>query len=196
MELATDIIRFSHFLALSVGLGLAILLDVKILSEIQQPIKKGTVRLIDFLHDVIVKALLTLWFSGGLLILYKYDADLSALSAKVYAKFFVVTILTLNGFFISRFIIPIMVRNIGTSFSEVALGPRLIMSISAAVSSCSWFSALALGVFTVLKPLDANTFQILLGSIYASAMFGGVIFALMAPSLFPAQPTITPASKM
>ena len=137
-----------HLAGLAMGLGGAITLDVmalkfmirqKISSEIYLFFKHGS--------QVVFAGLLLLWLSGLAYLAYYAAYDPKSLSNhKVWAKLFIVVILSANGWLIHRYVSPLIHKNIGQPFLH-GLTPRVrfVVMCSAMVSLVSWLTPLALG---------------------------------------------------
>ena len=147
-------LRFVHFIGLALGLGGATLLDLMLLRFfLRSRIGEETFDVFRFSSRTIEIGLLVLWLSGlGFLLFYALHDPGKLTNPKVHAKFVIVSLLTLNGIFIHRHILPAIQAQIGKTLFE-GLGPaeRRIFVLSGAVSVVSWYLPVVLGVFSQLN---------------------------------------------
>ena len=183
MDLTIDALRFLHLLSVALGFGFSMALEIKMISNIHQRISQPAFEEICESHIHIENALVVLWFTGLSIALARYGHDLTSVSPKLVTKFIVISILTLNGAIIGSVVLNIMRRNVGRRLSDFPLSHRVPMFAAGAISSCSWMSALALGVFTQLKTMDGASLAMIFIPLYAAALAGGVLVAILLPSL-------------
>ena len=183
MDLTIDALRYLHLLSVALGFGFSMTLEIKMLSNIHQPISRPFFEDVCESHIHIENALVVLWFSGLSIALARYGHDLSSVSPKLITKFVVISILTINGAIIGSVVLNILRRNVGRRLSDFPLSDRLPMFMAGAVSSCSWLSAMALGVFTQLRAMDGVSLATIFIPLYAAALIGGVMAAVLSPSL-------------
>lgn len=180
-QIFIDLLRFSHLIAISLGLGLSLYLDMSLLRALTAPLKRSLIETIERAHEFVTVALFALWATGVGLLFVRTGFALEAFTPKLMAKLFVVSALTLNAAAIDALALPRLRRLVGRRFADAPLADRLVMSMSAAVSGCSWFAALSLGVFAVLKPLDGETLGVLAAALYGAGLSAAAILAIGAP---------------
>ncbi len=141
-------LRVTHFVGLVLGLGAATSLDLIILRFLA----KGTVssdhyHTVEFASKVVSAGLLLLWISGfGFLLHYGLFDPAKLGNQKIWAKMAIVAVLTLNGVFIHRSVLPILRRNIGRNlFDGLTSMQRGLLLASGVVSATSWYVPLLLG---------------------------------------------------
>ncbi|WP_306114093.1 MULTISPECIES: hypothetical protein [unclassified Roseovarius] len=147
-------LRFVHFIGLALGLGGATLLDLMLFRFfLRRPITPEAYSIFVSSTRVVDLGLRILWLTGlGFLVFYALTDPGKLANPKVHAKFVIVTILTLNGIFIHRAILPVIGEQVGRSlFDGVGALRRTVFSCSAAISVTSWYVPVALGVFSQLN---------------------------------------------
>jgi hypothetical protein len=141
-------LRVVHFLGLVLGLGAATLLDLIILRFlIKQEVSADHCQTVEFSSKVVAVGLALLWVSGfGFLLHYELFDPAKLGNQKVWAKIAIVGILTLNGMFIHRLVLPLIRRNIGRSFFDgLSNVQRSLLLILGVVSGISWYVPMLLG---------------------------------------------------
>ncbi|MEX0339789.1 MAG: hypothetical protein AB3N11_12210 [Arenibacterium sp.] len=169
-----DAARAVHLIGLAVGFGLAICADVLAAKSVFAPIARRDVDLLQLLHRAILAGLVLLWSSGLVLLYVRTGFDLAAFSPKLAFKLGVVLLLTANAFVIGRFALPVYRANAGRRFGEITLTTRMRLASIAAVSASCWLSAMALGVFSQLKPLGVEALQSLFAPLFLFGLLGAV----------------------
>ncbi|WP_264210211.1 hypothetical protein [Leisingera thetidis] len=153
-ESARTVLRFLHFIGLAAGLGGATLLDLLLL-RFFVPGQASAERVagFEFAARVVDAGLKLLWLTGfGFLLLYALQDPLQLQNPKVHAKLLVVAVLTLNGAFIHMVILPHLRRQAGRPlFQGMGRMQRALFAASGAVSAVSWYTPVALGVFSQLN---------------------------------------------
>lgn len=178
-----DGVRALHFIGLAAGFGIALFADVIALKCLLLPIQRTDARLLVFIHKVLIAALVLLWISGIGLLQLRTNLNLAEFSPKLITKLAVVTLLTANAWIIYAVAIPTYARHLGWRFTEMDIGDRIKLAVIAAVSLSCWLSALALGVFTQMKTMDALQLQSIFISLYLVALIAALVLAVYAPRL-------------
>lgn len=136
------IIRIFHFIGLSMGLGAATLLDLMIIRFfLGQEMTKQKFEMFQFLADLVNVGLKLLWVTGlSFLLFYWMTEPVKLGNEKVWAKMVIVSILTINGWFIHRTIIPFMYRQIGrTMLDGVPFRKKFVFVTMGMISFVSWY---------------------------------------------------------
>lgn len=172
-------IKVMHLTGLSLGLGGAVLLDVLALRFlILERISLEVSRIFAYGTRIVLLGLVLLWVSGLGYLGYYYCYDLHSLSnPKIWAKLVIVVILTLNGWWIHHWILPLIQQNIGNHFfARLTLKQRRILLSSSVISVCSWFMPLLLGACKEFNfCIEASTILIL----YSGLVALGLVVAWM-----------------
>jgi hypothetical protein len=162
-------IKVVHLTGLALGLGGAVLLDVLALRFlVLERISIEVSRIFAYGTRIVLFGLVLLWISGLAYLGYYYVYDMHSLSnPKIWAKLTIVVILTLNGWWIHHWILPLIQKNIGNHFfSRLSLKQRRILLSSSVISVCSWFMPLLLGACKELNfCIHASTILILYGGL-------------------------------
>ena len=145
-------------MGLLLGLGAATTLDIFIAKfMITGRIKKEYCEFIDFCSNIVSVGLVILWTTGVGFLVHYYEFDSTKLSnQKVWAKIAIVAVLSLNGAFIHRTVLPLMRNRVGRNlFYGLTSRQRSLLLVSGAVSVTSWYVPLLLGTFPQLNFLPA-----------------------------------------
>ena len=179
MEHLNDIVRlgvvYIHILAVSVAIGTIFLADVRFV------IGKLDGFSILCTQNVILYTLIVLYITGAMIIYIDYGTlfvDLTT-APKLAAKLFVVGLLTLNGFILHHYILPMF-----SDLSRLSKTEYVLIGMSASFSAVSWCYAIFLGK---AKPLVAflglNDFiELYLVIVSFSVIIGAIIMLRHSPS--------------
>ncbi|MDJ0972705.1 MAG: hypothetical protein QNJ06_22650 [Kiloniellales bacterium] len=175
-----------HLLGLVLGVGTATLLDLFIARSLRSGrFSKEQFEFIRFASSFVFAGILLLWISGLSFLLYYYFESPTGLeNPKVWAKISIVAILSLNGLYIHKQVLPELKRNAGFSiFHGTSKAKRSMMLVSGAVSVVSWYAPLVIGTAKELNfTVSAPAILIAYGVALALAILGShVLYALLAP---------------
>ncbi|MBF9234641.1 hypothetical protein [Microvirga alba] len=137
-----------HLVGLVLGLGAATLLDLIIVRFlIKNKVTNEYCHVIEFSSKVVTIGLTILWLTGlGFLIHYALFDPIKLTNEKVWAKIAIVGVLTLNGMFIHRTVLPFVRSRIGNAlFDGLLPRQRSVLFASGAISATSWYVPLVLG---------------------------------------------------
>lgn len=154
-----SLIMFFHLGGLAMGVGGAWMLDVFIMRQINNKISKEKYDLIEFVSRFVLYGLLFLWISGfGFLAFYYVYSPELLLNQKVWAKLFIVSVLSINGYFIHTYLLPKIKRSVGqTLIQSVSLRELQIIVVLGSTSFVSWLFPIVLGVGKTLNFTVAAT---------------------------------------
>lgn len=141
-QMTRAIIRIFHFIGLSMGLGAATLLDLMIIRFfLGQEMTQQKFEMFQFLADLVNVGLKMLWVTGlSFLLFYWMTEPVKLGNEKVWAKMVIVGILTVNGWFIHRTIIPFMHGQIGrTMLDGVPFHKKFVFVTMGMISFVSWY---------------------------------------------------------
>ena len=172
---ADALFRFVYLGSMAIGLGTMVATDWSSIRRVGRPVTREYCDAIESAHSIIAPALIVAWISGLALLVLRTGLAAEAMSAKLYAKLFVVTTLTLTAIAVKTFVMPILLGLKGKTLMEADLGEKLVMAVCAALSMCGWGLALALGGFTVLKTMPGYVLFPMILFAYATAL-GTAIF--------------------
>lgn len=144
-QLSRGIIRIFHFMGLSMGLGAATLLDLMIIRFfLGQEMTQQKFEMFAFLADLVNVGLKLLWVTGlGFLLFYWLQDPVKLTNEKVWAKMVIVFILSVNGWFIHRSVLPFMYGQIGrTMLGGVPFRKKFAFVTMGMISVVSWYGPL------------------------------------------------------
>ena len=191
-EAAMTGLRIVHIFGLVLGLGAATLLDLLLIRYVRsEPIAREQYATVKFASHVVTAGLAILWITGfGFLAHYYAFTPEKLGNPKIYAKMSIVLILTLNGIFIHKAVLPYMRQRIGHHFFDgMNRWRRTTFLASGAISATSWYVPMLLGKIPQFNfVVSAGT--ILLG--YALLLTAAILAVrALAQAAFPEHPTVT-----
>jgi hypothetical protein len=140
------LIIYAHLIAACVAVGILLIQDLAILKSRGNALSTHAINELKNATNIIFFALIVLWITGLTLVVVGYlDEPQEYLkNQKLWAKFTVVGILTLNGIALHHFSFPRLVSRGGIC----ALGgvEKTLVIFSGAISSISWLFACYLGI--------------------------------------------------
>ena len=146
-QMSRGILRIFHFIGLSLGMGAATLLDLMIFRFfLGKVMTEQSLEVFEFLADLVSVGLKLLWVTGlGFLLFYWLHDPVKLGNEKVWAKIVIVTILTVNGVFIHRTVIPFIRGQVGYRMLEgVALRRKMLFVTTGIISFTSWYGPLVI----------------------------------------------------
>ena len=179
--LLNDAARAVHLVGLAVGFGGAVAADLSAARTLIRPLDGRALATLERFHKLVTAGLVLLWLSGGVLIWLRTGFELSRFTPKLIAKICVVSLLTLNALAIGRIGLPAMAEFQNWRFGEIPLARRMQLAALGALSGACWILALALGVFSQLKPLPWELLSPIIGIVGVGALLAAVVAALFAP---------------
>jgi len=179
-----------HLMGVVFGLGTATLLDIFIFKFVlPYKISKSHYEIIQLFSRIVAFGLMLLWITGlGFLVFYSYFDPSKLSNQKVWAKLVVVGVLTLNGLFIHRSVLPLIHDHIGRPLFD-GLGPsqRFLLLTSGAISGTSWYVPFVLGAFPQFNFLPALPLVLTYMVVLAATIVTTQVFAL---AVKPSGPTL------
>ncbi|MGO4523227.1 hypothetical protein AB4097_00015 [Microvirga sp. 2MCAF35] len=169
-----------HLIGLVFGLGTATLLDIFIFRFVlPYKISKDHYDIILLFSRIVAFGLLLLWITGlGFLVFYSYFDPVKLSNQKVWAKLVVVGVLTLNGVFIHRTVLPLIHDHIGRPmFDGLSPSQRFLLLTSGAISGTSWYVPFVLGAFPQFNFLPALPLVLIYMVVLAATIATTQIFA-------------------
>lgn len=141
-------IVYLHLIACCVAIGLVLTSDI---AMVQQLLRADLNEKLDAQHlsdlqKTVSRALLALWITGAGII--ALDVSLKGLeyfgNPKLQAKIAIVCFLTLNGFVLHKYVLPLLQKT--GSLLKLAFSQRMVAIFAGALSGVSWFYAAMLGI--------------------------------------------------
>jgi hypothetical protein len=148
------IAKLAHLVGLVMGLGGAMLADYTTLTRgVLRPVSVYTIHQMHFLSRIVAVGLGLLWISGIAIIWLNTQANPDYVTnQKLWAKVIVVAVLTLNGFYIHKTILPSLQKSLGRRlFDGVAHREVAFMTLCGSFSFVSWTVPLVLAKATTLN---------------------------------------------
>ena len=142
-------IVFLHLSGLALGIGGSWILDLFVIKHVHhRKITEERFYLINFISKLVNAGLIVLWFSGFLFLTYYYlFTPENLLNEKVWGKLVIVTVLTVNGYFVHTALLPRIKSCIGSTIIEVLSHRDIhLMASIGTISFFSWLFPIVLGV--------------------------------------------------
>ncbi|MEP3276221.1 MAG: type I secretion system permease/ATPase [Stappiaceae bacterium] len=150
-----EILRIIHILGISIGLGGAIVADLLglrlLLSARPKPIEGA----LGQIHHTVLLGLAIIWASGLAIAYIKVPLD--AIPNKVFLKLTVVSLLTINGFFIGRYLVPLAEKRAKPLLATFSLSEVCTSALFMSISISCWFAALFVSKSTDLQQMPLST---------------------------------------
>ncbi len=181
LTFVNDAARAVHLLGLALGFGVAIVADLSAARMVFRPLEDREVRNLEDFHRIVTFGLALLWASGLVLLWLRTGFSPENFSPKLITKVGVVLLLTMNAIAIGRIGMPTMQEYQNWRFGELPITLRAQLSSLATISAACWVSALALGVFSALKPMPWETLSFMVGVVYLIALGAALAAALFTP---------------
>ena len=139
---------YLHLIACCVAIGLVLMSDVAMVKQLikADPTERLDSRHLSDLQKTVSRALLALWITGAAII--ALDASIKGwgyfANPKLQSKVAIVMLLTLNGFALHKYVLPLMQK--AGSLLKLSFSQRMLAIFTGAVSGVSWFYAAMLGI--------------------------------------------------
>ena len=140
------LIVYAHLLAACVAVGILLMQDLALAKTRGKALSTTAIKDLTKSADIMFMALIVLWISGLALVLLGYldNPAQYLMNEKLWAKFTVVAVLTLNGIALHYFSFPRVTCAKGLlSISGIE---QILVVLTGAVSSVSWLFACYLGI--------------------------------------------------
>lgn len=177
IEFSRMAIVYMHLIACCVAIGLVLTSDIAMVKQLLKadPAEKLDSNHLSDLQKTVSRALIALWVTGVAIV--ALDASIKGwgyfANPKLQSKIAIVCLLTLNGFALHKYVLPLMQK--AGSLLKLSFSQRMFAIFTGAISGVSWFYAAMLGIG---RPLNwkYSLFEIL--AAYPVLIVGG--FASMA----------------
>ena len=170
-------IVYLHLIACCVAIGLVFMSDIAMVKQLikADPAEKLDSNHLSDLQKTVSRALVVLWLTGAAII--SLDASIKGWeyfgNPKLQSKVAIVALLTLNGFALHKYVLPLMQK--AGSLLNLSFSQRMLALFTGAVSGVSWFYAAMLGIG---RPLNWKYSLLEILAAYPVLIIGG--FASMA----------------
>lgn len=126
------------------------MLDIYVLRKMyKSAVTRENIQIITFVSKLVMIGLAMLWFSGlAFLLFYSFMQPELLLNHKIWAKLCIVIVLSVNGYYLHKVVIPLIVDNHGKILIR-ALNLRQIncLTLIGCISFISWPLVMFLGTF-------------------------------------------------
>lgn len=148
IEFARMGIVYLHLIACCVAIGLVLTSDIAMVKQLfkADPADRLDSKHLSDLQKTVSLALIALWITGVAII--SLDASIKGwgyfANPKLQSKIAIVMLLTLNGFALHKYVLPLMQK--AGSLLKLSFNQRMLAIFTGAVSGVSWFYAAMLGI--------------------------------------------------
>ena len=172
------LIVYVHLIAACVAVGILLMQDLVLAKTGGKPMSVYSIKELKRAAGIISIALSVLWVSGLTLVLIGYlDNPEYLTNQKIWAKFTVVVVLTINGVVLHHFSFP----RVASSGGVLGLGriEKTLVILTGCVSTVSWLFACYLGIARGWNYTLEYSFImfIYLGLIGTACIFGSTVFS-------------------
>ena len=174
IEFSRMAIVYLHLIACCVAIGLVLTSDI---AMVKQLLNGNLNERLDRDHLVslqttVSRALLALWVTGVMLV--TLDASIKGwdyfTNPKLQSKIAIVALLTLNGFALHKYVLPLLMR--AGSLLRLSFSQRMLAIATGTVSGVSWFYAALLGIG---RPLNNKYSLLEILAAYPLLIAGGFV---------------------
>ena len=139
-------IVYAHLLSACVAVGILLIQDLALAKSKGTPLSTTAVKDLTKSAEIMFMALIALWMSGLTLVLIGYidNPQEYLMNPKLWAKFTVVAILTLNGILLHYFSFPRVTSRRG--LLGLPTLEQILVTLTGALSTVSWLFACYLGI--------------------------------------------------
>lgn len=169
------LIVYVHLLAACVAVGILLLQDSTLAKTLGRALSNTAVAELSKAAGIIFAALVLLWVSGLALVVLGYleDPQHYLFNEKLWAKFSVVSVLTLNGIALHYFSFPRVTCSRGLLGRSVL--EQSLVVFTGALSSVSWLYACFLGVARAWNhTMDYTLVMTIYACLFAAALIVGL----------------------
>lgn len=168
------LIVYAHLLAACVAIGILLIQDLALAKSKGNPLSATAIKDLTKSAEIMFIALVVLWISGLSLVLIGYleNPQQYLMNPKLWAKFTVVSVLTLNGIALHYFSFPRVTSRRG--LLGLPTFEQILVTLTGALSSVSWLFACYLGIARPWNYIVDYSFVMF---IYSGLLVGAFIVA-------------------
>lgn len=168
------LIVYAHLLAACVAIGILLIQDLALAKSKGSPLSATAIKDLTKSAEIMFIALVVLWISGLSLVLLGYleNPQQYLMNPKLWAKFTVVSVLTLNGIALHYFSFPRVTSRRG--LLGLPTFEQILVTLTGALSSVSWLFACYLGIARPWNYIVDYSFVMF---IYSGLLVGAFIVA-------------------
>ena len=165
---------YAHLLAACVSVGILLIQDSALAKSRGKPLTVSAIKELTKSAEVMFVALIVLWITGLALVLLGYleNPQQYLMNEKLWAKFTVVSVLTLNGIALHYFSFPRVTSRRG--LLGLSTFEQILVTLTGAISSTSWLFACYLGI---ARPWNYTVDYSYVMFIYAGLLIAAAIVA-------------------
>lgn len=165
---------YAHLLAACVSIGILLMQDLALTKSRGKALSAGAIKDLTKSAEIMFVALVVLWITGLALVLLGYleNPQQYLMNEKLWAKFTVVSVLTLNGIALHYFSFPRVTSRRG--LLGLPTIEQLLVTLTGAISSTSWLFACYLGI---ARPWNYTASYSYVMFIYAGLLIAAIIVA-------------------
>lgn len=165
---------YIHLIAACIAVGILLIQDLALSKLRGRPMDADSIAQLQKSGNVVFIALVVLWVTGlGLVVQGFINNPAYLMNPKLWAKFTVVSILTLNGLFLHYYSFPKLVSPKG--FLGQGMREQLVVLVTAVISVVSWLYACYLGI---ARPWNNVAPYVYVMTIYAGCMGLALLISL------------------
>jgi hypothetical protein len=167
-------IVYAHLLAACIAVGILLIQDLALAKSKGSTLSATAVKDLTKSAEIMFMALIVLWISGLTLVLLGYldNPQQYLMNEKLWAKFTVVSVLTLNGIALHYFSFPRVTSRKG--LLGLPTFEQILVTLTGALSSVSWLFACYLGI---ARPWNYTVDYSFIMFIYTGLLVGAFIVA-------------------
>lgn len=182
-QLILDAARFTHFIGLALGMGLAMYVDASMLQKLWKPFRREEIQALEKIHHYVTLAIVMLWASGLTILYMRTGFDMAMFSDKVIFKIIVVSLMTLNALLVGKLVVSALSSLEGKRLGDIAAPLRAKLMLIGGFSAGCWTTGLMLGVFRDLAPLKLSVLVTYDAALMAILILGAAALSLLAPRI-------------
>ena len=165
---------YAHLIAACIAVGILLIQDLALSKLRGRPMGAEMIAELQKSAGIVFVALVVLWITGmGLVVNGYLDNPAYLMNQKLWAKFTVVSILTINGLFLHYYSFPRLMSPKG--FNGSLVSEQLFVVLTAVVSVVSWLYACYLGIARPWNNVAPYTYVM---AIYAACLGVALVVAL------------------
>lgn len=168
------LVVYAHLLAACISIGILLIQDLSLAKSRGKALSASAIKELTKSAEIMFVALVVLWLTGLALVLLGYleNPQQYLMNEKLWAKFTVVSVLTLNGIALHYFSFPRVTSRRG--LLDLPTFEQILVTITGAISSTSWLFACYLGI---ARPWNYTVDYNFVMFIYAGLLIGAIIVA-------------------
>lgn len=165
---------YAHLLAACISVGILLIQDSALAKSRGKALSASAIKELTKSAEIMFVALVVLWITGLTLVVLGYleNPQQYLMNEKLWAKFTVVSVLTLNGIVLHYFSFPRVTSRRGLLGLPTA--EQILVTLTGAISSTSWLFACYLGI---ARPWNYTVTYSFVMFVFAGLLIAAVIVA-------------------